>query len=169
MAAQANPIGRDNMRKDVFPPLRLDPYETSQKIASGSSSLDPNIKLCLPKGMELIQPDSRIEHSQLRLGISTFYAAANRRVFGFVTDLLRTDSINTSSPLMVTAVIKLPFVYWSKIDQPKSWVYVRVIAYSSQAATTEPIAITVGDPITGIVVNTSSKYKTAQLIGWEIV
>ena len=70
---------------------------------------------------------------------------------------------------MVTAVIKLPFAYWSTIEQPKSWAYVRVIAFSSQAATTEPIALTVGDPITGIVVNTSSKYKTAQLIGWKIV
>ena len=113
--------------------------------------------------------DSRIPHSQLRLELSPFYAAANRRVFGFVTDLLRIDSMNTSSPVMVTAVVKLPFVYWSTIEQPKSWVYVRVIAFSSQAATTEPIALTVGDAISGIVVNTSSKYKTAQLIGWKVV
>ena len=70
---------------------------------------------------------------------------------------------------MVTAVIKLPFVYWDSIEQPKSWTYARVIAFSSQAATVSPEAIAIGDPITGVVVNTSSKYKTAQLIGWKLV
>ena len=113
--------------------------------------------------------DSRAPRSQLRLELPPYYAASNRRVFDFVTDLLRIDSMNTSSPLIVTAVVKIPFVYWSTIEQPKSWTYVRVVAFSSQAATTEPIALTVGDPITGVVVNTSSKYKTAQLIGWKIV
>ena len=161
-------IGRNNMRQGVFEPLRLDPWETSLKISTGGKRSDPNLKLNLPKGMELIPADSRIPHSQLRLQLSPYYAATHRRVFGFVTDLLRVNSLNTSSPLMVTAVIKLPFVYWDSIEQPQSRTYARVIAFSSQAATVSPEAIEIGDPITGVVVNTSSKYKTAQLIEWKL-
>lgn len=150
------------MRQDLFEPLRLDPYGTSQKLAAGAKSTDPNLKLCMPKGMDLIPADSRVHSSQLRLQLSPFYAAANRRVFGFVTDLLRSDRMNTSSPLMVTDVVKLPFVYWATIRQPKSWTYVRIIAFSSQSDTAIPQAIAIGDPITGVV--TKRAPNTKQLI-----
>ena len=119
--------------------------------------------------MGLFPADSRVANSQRMLQLSPIYAASNRRVFRFATDLLRSDVMNTSAPLMVTEVANLPLVYWAAIDRPKSWTYVRIVAFSSQAATTIPHAIKIGDPITGAVVKDSSKYKTAQLIGWELV
>ena len=55
-------IGRNNMRQDVFEPLRLDPWETSLELSTGGKHADPNLMLNLPKGMELIPADSRIPH-----------------------------------------------------------------------------------------------------------
>ena len=161
-------IGRSNLRKDVYGPLRRDPYGTSHAVASGSSCTDPNFKLCMTKGMELIRSDRSVQHSQMRLKVPPCYAAANRRACGYVADRLRCDSMNAGSPLMVTAVIKLPSEYWETIEQPKSRTYARVVAFSSNASTTLPQSIAIGDPIAGVIVNTSSKYKTAQLLGREV-
>ena len=163
----AKAIGRSNQRLDVFEPLRLDPYDTSAALASGPARNDPNTKLCLPKGFELVAPERNLALSQLRLKLSNFYTAQHRRIFGYVADIIRIDSANTNSPLMLTVVVKLPFVYWSTVDQPTSWTYARIIAFSSDAASTVSAPVVIGDPISGIAIDANSKYKTAKLIGWS--
>ena len=150
-------IGRPNPRKDVFEPIRLDPYDTSNTLLASPENMDPNLKLTMPKGMELVRPDSSIPHSQLGSKLSGYYATQLRRAFGYVVDILRVGSINTSSRLMVTAVVKIPFVYWATIDRPKSWTYARFIAFPPNAAATVPGSIVIGVPISGAVINADSK------------
>ena len=160
-------IGRPNLRKEVFGPLRFDPYDTSRALSDGSMSIGPNLKLCLPKGTDLIRPERSIPRSRMRLRIPPCYAAQNRRISGYVADLLRADRLDAISPLMVTVVFKVPFVYWSTIDRPKSRTYARIIAFSSNAASTVPETLAIGDPITVISARTSSKYKTSHHLGWR--
>ena len=161
-------IGRPNLRKDVFPPLWLDSYWASHALAACSRHTDPCGKLCLSNGMELVWPDRSAQRSKNAPKLSQFYAGPNRRVYGCVVDLLRSDSMNASSPMMVTAAVRQSFAYWATIEQPKSWTYARFVAFSANASTAKPQSIAIGDPITGVVTNTSSKYTTAHLIGWKV-
>ena len=80
---------------------------------------------------------------------------------------MRIDSLNTASPLLLTVVLKLPFKYRWNDDQPMSWTYSRVTAFSANAAVSDITAFVIGDPVSGILVASSSRYKTAQLYGWK--
>ena len=159
-------IARSDLRKDVSDPLLIDSYEASAALESGPRGLGPNLKLILPNGTGLIKAGPYVRFSQCRLKTSSFYASQSLRTFGYLADILRADSMNTSATLMVAAIVKLPFVYWATIEQPKSWTYVRVIAFSPNSANAIAGSIVVGGPITGVISNAASKYKTAQLIGW---
>ena len=64
----ANAIGRSDLTKDASEPLRLDPYESAQTIMTGPRALDLNLRLVLPKGMEIAKPDPYVMLSQIRLG-----------------------------------------------------------------------------------------------------
>ena len=160
-------IGRSNLRKDVPEPPRLDPYETPNTLLAGPMGMGANLKLFMPKGMDLLRPDSSISHSHLRLEISGFYAAQMRRDSGYVVGILRVDSVNAISPLMVTDVVKIPIVYWAAIEQPKSRNYARAISFAPNAATAVRVSIVIGGPISAVVTNAASKYKTSQLIRWS--
>lgn len=159
--------GSSHLKKDVTKLLRLDPWGTGQALNRGRHDSDPNEKLLLPRGFELVLPDPDVRFSQLRLKVPKTFAPSYRRAFGYVADIMRIDSLNTASPLLLTVILKLPFKYRWNDDQPWSWTYVRVTAFSSNAAVSDITAIVIGDPITGVLVASSSRYKTAQLYGWK--
>ena len=161
----SNAIGRSNIRKDAFGPLRFNPYESTHTIMAGPRAPDLNLKHVLPKGMDLANRDPYVKLSQICLEMSPYYASQNRRVVGYVSDITRVDSVNTSSPLIATAIVEIPVVSWSTIDQPRSWNYARIVSSSPIAASTEAQSIVIGDPIAGVVVNAASKYRTANPIG----
>ena len=81
---------------------------------------------------------------------------------------MRIGSLYTASPLLVTAVLKIPPKHRWNDDQPLSWTYDRVSVFSSNAAVADITALLIGDPITGVLVASSSQYKTAQLSGREL-
>ena len=73
-----------------------------------------------------------------------------RRSFGYVADIVRVDSINAASPLLLTAVFMLNFKYLRIDDQAISRTYSRVASFSANASVSSPIALAISDPIAGV-------------------
>ena len=73
----ATSLGSSNLKEDVTKPLRSDPWATGQALQRGSSDIDPNKKLTLPRGFALIPADPDVRFSQLRLISKVFYPLGN--------------------------------------------------------------------------------------------
>ena len=71
----ATSLVSSNLKKDVTNPLRLDPWATGQALLRGGSDINPNEKLSLPRGFELIPADPDVRFSQLRLVSEVFLPA----------------------------------------------------------------------------------------------
>lgn len=163
----AESYGISYLKKDATKLLRLDTWGAGQSLTRGRPDTDPNGKLLLPRGFELILPGTNIRFSQIQLKVPETFAPSYRRAFGRIADIMRIDSPNTAPPLLLTVILKLPFKYRWGDDQPWSWTYARVSAFSSNAAVSDITALVIGGPVTGVLVAPSSRCKTAQLFGWK--
>ena len=74
---------------------------------------------------------------------------------------------DTSTPVAIQVVLKLPFRFGATSDERKdSWAFARVSAFSSRVALDKSFdVVTLGTPIRGVLEVTKSDYSSAQLIG----
>ena len=110
-----------------------------------------------------------------RVNLPPWMASLHQRVFGFIWSIEeRTADFtdNTDTAYRFEVVVRLPFLAGgSKIRTPEymSWIYVKVLAYSSNARICERTGISLGTFVSGIVTANYNGKGRAQLDAWAPV
>ena len=110
-------------------------------------------------------PRDQTENGETRIDLDTDLAWQNRRFFGFVADFKESPSDNTATPYRVTLVGRIAMLEFG-MDDPE-WHWVKVQAFSSNLLVTAPIALLLGDMVTGIFAATYGGFMTAALESWR--
>ena len=86
-----------------------------------------------------------------RIELTHRVAMLNRRVFGYVAEINESDTtLNTSTGYRIVAVIQLVY-FMGQYGGGESWFWTQTNAFSSKLMTTDPIALRLDIPITGVL------------------
>ena len=136
-------------------------------------SPDNQERVKIPNGAWWEFPREGEREQQLRLQLGYRTAMTLRRAYGLVGSIKREESVNTRSPYLVTAVLKLP--WWSYEDGERVHVFCRATAFGSTFAPRAVSlsgkdsfeALRVGDPVVGVLDGPAGHHRGAQLLGWS--
>ena len=110
-------------------------------------------------------PRDQTENGETRIDLNEDLAWHNRRFFGYVGDFHESPSDNTATPYRVTLVGRVSMMTGYNFNP--EWHWIKVIAFSSNLLVTGPIALLLGDLVTGVFAATYGGFLTAALDCWR--
>ena len=109
-----------------------------------------------------------------RVNLSAWAASQHQRVFGYIASIEELTNLaeNTDTAFRFEVIVRIPFLAeGSKQRTPEfmSWIYVKILAYSSNALICCRTGIRLGTFVTGIVTANYNGKGRAQLDAWSPV
>lgn len=137
---------------------------------------DPGLAVLIPHGWRF---STRRKDNNMMLILPDTVTPRLHRVYGYVCACSDSDTRSSMTPYLFNIVLKIPFKFagdesCAKVagETQDSWVYARVLAWSSLGCfeeTQSPLnSFRHGEPVCGIVevVNPKDPIPSAMLVGW---
>ena len=90
----------------------------------------------------------------------------NRRTWGYIADISKNNSDNTTTPYQLTVVARV--VYLREGEREFSYVWARVPTFTSNCLTTSDVTLQEGTPVFGILMPTFGNFVNATFATWEV-
>ena len=107
-----------------------------------------------------------------RVNLSAWSASQHQRLFGFIATIEELNAMaeNTDSAFRFEVIVRLPFLAdGQNVRSPDfmSWIYVKILAYSSNALLTGRTGVRLGTFVSGIATANYNGKGRAQLDAWS--
>ena len=149
-------------------PFRPPPWELARIMADWHPGSDPVSDLDLPDADEFtLVPRNSNPTLANRIDLSADIAWRSRRIFGMVVRIETTTADNTTTPFRIDVMTRICFTARGHAKKTVSTIYVLIQAYSSNIMITDPVSVSIGDIVTGLVSANYNGAGRAQLTAWR--
>ena len=109
-----------------------------------------------------------------RIDLSAWAASQHQRIFGFIASITEcsTATENTDTAYKFEVITRIPFLpdgFTDRSPHLMSWLFVKVLAYSSNALISDKTEIGLGTFVSGIVTANYNGRGRATLDAWQVV
>ena len=113
-------------------------------------------------------PGSQAANGLARLELTHRLAMIDRRVFGIIIEIRESDKmLNTPTAYRFEVLVQLVYPEGAA-KGPESWMWCKVVAFSSNLLLTEPGVVLLGTVVTGVLAPTFGAHMAALLESWAI-